>query len=100
MEGEDFLRKFQVPTAEGGFINGLTGVCSPLAILKEVESLLAKERESAERRGRERAVADFGEATGVNAIPTTDEYANGWNDCRKVAWEMRQKHIEAARKDI
>lgn len=32
-------------------------------------------------------------ATGVGAIPETNDYANGWNDCRKRAFEQKKQFI-------
>ena len=32
--------------------------------------------------------------TGINAIPETTEYANGWNDCRKQAFEKKQQALK------
>lgn len=32
-------------------------------------------------------------ATGVNSIPQTDEYANGWNDCRSECWKKLQTFV-------
>jgi len=30
---------------------------------------------------------DLKSGTGINAIPLTTDYANGWNDCRKEAYK-------------
>jgi len=35
------------------------------------------------------------ESSGINAIPTADEYANGWNDCRKEAFQKRKNYTKA-----
>lgn len=34
------------------------------------------------------------DGSGTNAIPETDDYANGWNDCRKEAYKNRQKALD------
>jgi hypothetical protein len=36
-------------------------------------------------------------SSGVNAIPETNAYANGWNDCRKEAFDARQRSAAAIR---
>lgn len=34
-------------------------------------------------------------ATGIGAVPETNEYAKGWNDCRKLAFEARKDMRDA-----
>jgi hypothetical protein len=50
---------------------------------------LTLERELAE--AYERAAKVCEKSSGVGAIPETDAYANGWNDCRKEAFGARQR---------
>lgn len=38
--------------------------------------------------------------SGINGIPETNDYANGWNDCRKEAFESRRKVINVTIKAI
>lgn len=40
---------------------------------------------------------DVKKATGINAIPETNEYANGWNDCRKEAFELKSLLLQSLR---
>lgn len=38
--------------------------------------------------------------TGINAIPETTEYANGWNDCRKEAFEKLNQDITLKMEEV
>jgi hypothetical protein len=61
--------------------------------------LFAHERELAEarRKALEEAAKVCEASSGVNAIPETNAYANGWNDCRKEAFDARQRSAAAIR---
>jgi Lar family restriction alleviation protein len=51
----------------------------------------------ARRKALEEAAKVCEASSGVNAIPETNAYANGWNDCRKEAFDARQRSAAAIR---
>lgn len=63
------------------------------AFFEVASDLILKKNEERDRvREEERdrisfSITQVPRVSGINAIPETDEYANGWNDCRKKARE-------------
>jgi len=61
-----------------------------------IRTLLATSIAQAIAEERERVAGEIErllKGTGINAIPETTEYANGWNDCRQLAFEKKQENL-------
>lgn len=63
-------------------------------VLENLKQLFVEVDNEDLRQIKEYCLKESNSGTGINAIPENTDYANGWNDCRKEAFEMKREIIQ------
>lgn len=79
---------------------GMADIPSTIGYFRQAVLRLEQAIREEERRMVEDIFEKHGLGIGVGAIPETTDYANGWNECRKEAYERKKKLVQEIKDNI